>query len=87
VSSTYSRARALENYGVDLGIGQVGPHLTPYALADDFSMKVVLTMVLKSLEAGRNAETVQYDTIRQLHTRVLEYVPCQHLSVGHDYLY
>ena len=68
VSSTYSRARALENYGVDLGIGQVGPHLTPYALADDFGMKVALTMVLKSLEAGRNAETVQYDTIRQLRT-------------------
>jgi hypothetical protein len=45
VSSTYSRARALENYGVDLGIGQVGPRLTLYALADDFGMKVALTIV------------------------------------------
>jgi hypothetical protein len=58
----------LGNYGVDLGIGQIGPHLTPYALADDFGMKVALTMVVKSLEAGRNVEMVQYDTIRQLHT-------------------
>jgi hypothetical protein len=68
VSSTYSRARALENYGVDLGIDHVGPRLTPYALADDFGMKVALTMVFKSLEAGQNVETVQYDMIRQLRT-------------------
>ena len=59
VSSTYSRAQVLESYGVDLRIGQVRPHLAPYALTDDFGMKVALTMVLvKSLEAGRNAETV-----------------------------
>jgi hypothetical protein len=31
-------------------------------------MKVALTMVLKSLEPGRNADTVQYGTIRQLST-------------------
>ena len=68
VSSTYSRARALERYGDVLRIGQVGPRLGPYALTDDFGMKVALTMVLKSLEPGRNADTVQYDTIRQLRT-------------------
>jgi hypothetical protein len=69
VSSTYSRARALESYEVDLQIGQVEPRLMPYALTNDFGMnKVALTMVVTSLEAGRNEESVQYDTIRQLHT-------------------
>jgi hypothetical protein len=68
VSSTYSRARALERYGDVLRIGQVGPRLGPYALTDDFGMKVALTMVLKSLEPSRNADTVQCDTIWQLRT-------------------
>jgi len=51
-----------ERYEDVLRIGQVGPRLGPYALTDDFGMKVALTMVLKSLEPGRNADTVRYDS-------------------------
>ena len=82
MSSTYSRARALERYGDVLRIGQVGPRLGPYALTDDFGMKVALTMVLKSLEPGRNADTVRYDLA--VAYCLLEHVPCQHLLFGHD---
>ena len=66
VASTYGRAKALEYYGGVLGIGQVGPAIGPFPLEDVIGMKVALTMVVKSLEPGRNAPTLQYDTIRQL---------------------
>ena len=69
MSITYSRVRALEIYGVDPRISQVGPCLVPYyALTDDFGMKVALTIVVKSLKACQNAEMVQCDMLCQLRT-------------------
>ena len=66
ISSTYGRARALEGYGRALGLGKMGPVLGPFPLKDTMGMKIAMAMVLKSLEPGRNAATVQFDTIRQL---------------------
>ena len=63
VPSMYISHVNKERYGDVLRIGQVGPRLGPYALTDDFGMKVALTMVLKSLEPGRNADTAQNSTI------------------------
>jgi len=57
---------ALEKLGATLGFdGGVVPPLGPFPLADSVGMKLAMVMVLKSLDPGINAATVQFDTVRQ----------------------
>jgi len=56
----------LEKLGALLGFGGIVPPLGPFPLDDSVGMKLAMAMVLKSLDPGINAATVQFDTVRQL---------------------
>jgi len=56
---------ALEKLGAVLGFEGVVPPLGPFPLVDSVGMKLAMAMVLKSLDPGINAATVQFDTVRQ----------------------
>jgi hypothetical protein len=38
----------------------------PFSLEDKFGMGVAMTMLLRSLDAGKNETTIQYSTMRRL---------------------
>jgi len=66
VSANFRRAVSVEKLGTVLGLEGVIPPLGPFPLVDSVGMKLALVMVLKSLDPGVNAPTVQFDTVRQL---------------------
>jgi len=55
----------LEKIGSRLGLERVVPALGPFPVEDVVGMKLAMVMVLKSLDPGINADTVQFDTVRQ----------------------
>jgi len=65
VGSNFRRAIALEKLGTALGFQGIIPELGPFPAADTVGMKLAMAMVLKSLDPGVNAPTVQFDTVRQ----------------------
>jgi len=65
VASNFRRVIALEKLGHTLGFAGVVPDLGPFPLEDSVGMKLAMAMVLKSLDPGINAATVQFDTVRQ----------------------
>ena len=48
-----------------LGFANVFPPLGPYPVSDTFGMKPACVMLLRSLDPGQNAATVQFSTMRQ----------------------
>ena len=68
VRSNLNRAWENEDLGDELSYYASTPQLGPYPLRDSFGMKTATIMIHKSSQPGRNAATVQYDTIRQLRT-------------------
>jgi len=65
VSSNFRRVVALERLGSVLGFPGIVPELGPFPVEDSVGMKLAMAMVLKSLDPGINAATVQFDTVRQ----------------------
>jgi len=65
VASNFRRVIALEKLGNTLGFQNIVPELGPFPLEDTVGMKLAMAMILKSLDPGVNAATVQFDTVRQ----------------------
>jgi hypothetical protein len=49
-----------------LGVKDPYPEKIPYPEEDSFGMKVVCMMLIRSLDQGVNAKTIQYETLRGL---------------------
>ncbi len=57
-----------------LSVEEAYPPRGPYSENDEFGMKLACTMLLRSLSPGKNAATVQFDTMRKLRSHVSNYV-------------
>ena len=49
-----------------LEIPSITPPMGPFSLEDKLGMGVAMTMLMRSLDAGKNKRTIQYSTMRRL---------------------
>jgi hypothetical protein len=67
VAGNLSGAKRLHDIGTGiLEIPGITPPMGPFALQDKFGMGIAMTMLLRSLDAGKNERTIQYSTMRRL---------------------
>ena len=67
VAGNLSSAKRLHDIGAGiLEIPSITPPMGPFALQDKLGMGVAMTMLLRSLDAGKNERTIQYSTMRRL---------------------
>ena len=57
-----------------LPVDKAYPPRGPYPETDECGMKLACTMLLRSMNPGKNATTVQFDTMRKLRSHVSNYV-------------
>ena len=62
-----------------LSVDAAYPPRGPYLETDEFGMKLACGMLMRSLSAGKNAATIQFDTMRKLRSHMSNYV---HASRG-----
>ena len=67
VSSNLRDAKLLESIGAgELQLPEVLPRMGPYPDGDTFGMGIAMSMLVRSLDPGRNEATVQFATMRRL---------------------
>jgi hypothetical protein len=57
-----------------LGISEPYPTRGPFPLEDEFGMITACSLLLRSLDPGKNAEKIQYETMRKLRLHVSNFV-------------
>jgi hypothetical protein len=80
VRATLNGGRRMEEIGDSLGMSRVLPEMGPFPLRDSFGMGVAVCMLLRSLDAGRTADLVQFSTVRYLRS---VYTNVYHASSRH----
>ena len=65
-----------------LSVDKFYPPRGPYPEADEFGMQLACGMLLRSLSAGKNAATIQFDTMRKLRSHVSNYTHASRDGTG-----
>jgi hypothetical protein len=65
-----------------LSVDRAYPPRGPYPETDDFGMQLACGMLLRSLSAGKNAATIQFDTMRKLRSHVSNYTHASRDGTG-----
>jgi hypothetical protein len=66
VRSNARGAKQMEEIGDSVGIRGVSPPMGPYSFVDTFGMTLAVCILLRSLDAGRTEDTIQFSTARFL---------------------
>ena len=69
-----------------LGVDKPYPSRNPFPVSDSFGMLVASSILIRSLDEGRNAANVQFETIRKLRSHYSKFYHTLTSTVGSTFL-